>query len=63
MHQAKSRSASVKVSWKDNTCTDFEEKKIEEDNWCEITIAISGAQAHIIKEAKKEVARPTPLPK
>lgn len=60
MHHAISRSACVKVIWKDKPdCpgVEFTERRIEEENWNSITSAIADAQAHIILKSGKEVAR------
>jgi hypothetical protein len=65
MHNATSRSASVKVSLKDKVVKDkvldaaaeFVEKKIDDNNWSDITRAIADAQAYIIEISGKEVSR------
>ena len=60
MHHDKSRSATVKVLWKDEPKgpgVDFAERTIDEVNWNSITDAIADAQAHIIAKSGKEVAR------
>lgn len=57
MHNAASRSACVKVSWKETEGAEFAERKIVEENWDSITGAIADAQAHIIKISGKEVSR------
>ncbi|KAK1745827.1 dynamin family protein [Skeletonema marinoi] len=59
MHYSKHKSASVKISWKDDPIgkEEFAERTIGEDNWESITNAISAAQAHIIKMSGKDVAR------
>lgn len=60
MHREKSRSACVKVSWKDKpdvAGADFAERTIGEKNWDSITDAIAAAQLHIINKIGKEVAR------
>ena len=60
MHQAKARSASVKVHWKDRPDgkdVDFAEKTVEEENLDTLTDAIASAQSRIIKKSWKEVAR------
>ena len=59
MHNSKTRSASVKVSWKDEPegAVDFKERTIKEENWHDITKAIADAQDHIIQMTGKEVAR------
>ena len=60
MHYASSRSAIVKISWKDKPNVpkvDFDEILIGEDNWHSITEAIAKAQDHIITKTRKEVAR------
>ena len=60
MHHATSRSACVKVTWKDRPAganVDFTERRIEENNWASITDAIAAAQDHIIETSRKEVAR------
>ena len=58
MHYSKQKSASVKISWKDEPINkeDFPERTIEETNWESITNAINAAQAHIIKMSGKDVA-------
>jgi len=60
MHHAASKSATVKVSWKDKPAgdnVDFAERSIDEKNWDTITTAIADAQSHIIQKSGKEVAR------
>ena len=59
MHYSEKKSASVKISWKDDPIgkEEFAERTIGEDNWASITNAISAAQAHIIKMSQKDVAR------
>jgi GTP-binding protein EngB required for normal cell division len=61
MHHAASRSAKVNVFWKDipanSKDVEFNEIKIGETNWSDITKAIATAQAHIISKSGKEVAR------
>ena len=57
MHYATSRSASVKVSWKNKVVGEFVERKIGENNWSDITGAIADAQAYIIDTSGKEVSR------
>ena len=61
MHSQASRSAKVKVLWKNKPDggkeVEFEEIQIGEENWHSITNAIAAAQAHIISETGKEVAR------
>jgi interferon-induced GTP-binding protein Mx1 len=59
MHNATSRSASVKVSLKDKVgaASEFAERKIGENNWSDITRAIADAQAFIIEISGKEVSR------
>lgn len=60
MRNAKTRTASVKVVWKDKPFgvgVDFEEQTVGEENWNSITDIIAEAQAHIIEKSGKEVAR------
>jgi interferon-induced GTP-binding protein Mx1 len=62
MHNATSRSASVKVSLKDKVldaaaAAEFVERKIGDNNWSDITRAIADAQAYIIEISGKEVSR------
>ena len=59
MHYSEKKSASVKISWKDDPIgkEEFAERTIGEDNWASITNAIAAAQAHIIQVSGKDVAR------
>eukprot|EP00804_Cyclotella_cryptica_P029618 CCRYP_019043-RA/>CCRYP_019043-RA protein AED:0.03 eAED:-0.02 QI:0/0/0/1/1/1/3/0/737 len=60
MHCEATRSACVKVSWKDKPNAkgvDFAEISLDEENWHSITDAIAAAQLHIINKTGKEVAR------
>ena len=60
MHHATSRSACVKITWKDKPAgknVEFTEVRIEEEDWDSITSAIADAQQHIIDKSGKEVAR------
>lgn len=60
MKSAESKEATVRVQWKDKPSVanfDFEEKKVGEDNWNDITNIIEEAQAWIIEKSGKDVAR------
>ena len=52
--------ATVKVVWKDKPNgenIDFAPRIVEQENWSDVTTAISDAQSHIIEKSKKDVAR------
>ena len=60
MRNAKTRTACVKVVWKDKPekgDADFAERTVGEENWNDITDIIAEAQAHIIEKSGKDVAR------
>eukprot|EP00985_Skeletonema_marinoi_P032340 scaffold39111_cov126-Skeletonema_marinoi.AAC.6 len=60
MSTAETKSARVKVVWKDipkGDDIDFPIKTVGESNWDDITDFIAAAQAHIIKKSGREVAR------
>lgn len=63
MKRSQKMKATVKVVWKDKPFSasdinyDFAPQTIQEENWGDVTKAISDAQAHIMGTSKKQVAR------
>jgi hypothetical protein len=59
MRRADTKSASVKIVWKDKPSAKkfaFKPKSVNENSWGSLTDIIAGAQEHIISKSNKEVA-------
>lgn len=61
MHKSTQVSARVRINWKDpphsGPNSHFEERRVAQDNWGDLTDHIEKAQDHIVSTQKKEVAR------